>query len=316
MLCPVLEKGISLNFLSGVLQTQPNLAQQHCHPSLPSLSPWRIRQTSRKDAVPSFRSLRRARHCAQERVQETPLVTRGQLSESPMVSLGSDFSVARAPEPVPHPVIRQQVAEALRGRAREGAPHSWAGGSSSGFQSSAPAPPRPAPRSAPGAPRRPPPAPASAPSALPAATAAAAATTTADSLTLSAADAPGPCGECAPVPDPSPDVPGPLDSGVPLLNPASSKMNVRRVESISAQLEEASSTGGRMQYALEGQPHFNPPSLASWNRDPFLGWGCLLSLLHETVTWAGLRRGGGSGGNGGAKKKGCMRGPGQGRRGV
>lgn len=155
MLCPVLEKGISLNFLSGVLQTQPNLAQQHCHPSLPSLSPWRIRQTSRKDAVPSFRSLRRARHCAQERVQETPLVTRGQLSESPMVSLGSDFSVARAPEPVPHPVIRQQVAEALRGRAREGAPHSWAGGSSSGFQSSAPAPPAP---SAAQRPRRPPPA--------------------------------------------------------------------------------------------------------------------------------------------------------------
>ncbi|XP_055443545.1 translation initiation factor IF-2-like [Bubalus kerabau] len=109
-----------------------------------------------------------------------------------------------------------------------------------------PARPRcPAPRRAPGAPRRPPPAPASAPRALPAAAA--------DSLAPSAADAPGPSSECAPVPDPSPDASGPVDSRVPLLHPASPKMNVRRVESISAQLEEASSTGAKDGEALYRQ---------------------------------------------------------------
>ena len=43
---------------------------------------------------------------------------------------------------------------------------------------------------------------------------------------------PGPSSECAPVSDPSPDASGPVDSRVPLLHPASPKMNVRRVESL------------------------------------------------------------------------------------
>lgn len=62
----------------------------------------------------------------------------------------------------------------------------------------------------------------------------------------SATDAPGLRSECAPVPDPLVDAPEPGDPRVPLLHPATPKMNVRRVESISAQLEEACSTGGRM----------------------------------------------------------------------
>lgn len=47
-----------------------------------------------------------------------------------------------------------------------------------------------------------------------------------------------------------------------LRHPASAKMNVRRVESISAQLEEASSTGGRMRWACERAPRWHRPSLA------------------------------------------------------
>lgn len=68
---------------------------------------------------------------------------------------------------------------------------------------------------------------------------------------------------CAPVPDPSPAAPGPVDSlRVPLSNPAYPKMNVRRVESISAQLEEASSTGGRMRWACDPAPRWHCPSLS------------------------------------------------------
>ena len=209
-------------------------------------SPWGIRQRvpcesagpSSPSAEPALRAPRRGPGGA----AHNPLATLGVASGLLRVWLLGVQSPRASPPPPPHPVTRPQVAEAAR-RAGEGRGASLPGSRLAAPASSPPParPRRPAPRSAPGAPLRPRPAPAPRSARLAAAAAAVA------SLSPSAADAPGPSGEGAPVLDPSPDTPGPVDSRVPLLHPASPKMNVRRVESISAQLEEASSTGGRMQ---------------------------------------------------------------------
>lgn len=184
------------------------------------------------------------------------LVTRWQLSEgslhdpkSSLVSSGSGCSVTRATPPSPHRVSRQQVAGAAPERAKGG-----------GLSLSASAAPRSltAP-SLPPPPLRPARAPADQHLAAPAAPPtglcphlqpvprAQPAVAAAASLAPSTAEAPGPSSECAWVSDPSTHTPEPANSRVLLLHLASQKMNVRRVESISAQLEEASSTGGRMQ---------------------------------------------------------------------
>lgn len=184
-----------------------------------------------------------------------PLGTRWQLSEaflhgskSSLASLGSGCSVARATALAPHRVTRQQVAGAVQERTKGG-----------GLPLSA----RAARRSLtaccrlghPRGPRGPADQHSAAPAAPPAglcphlqpALRAYLAVATAASLAPSAAEASGPSSECALVSDPSTDAPELANSRVLLLHPASQKMNVRRVESISAQLEEASSTGGRMQ---------------------------------------------------------------------
>lgn len=119
---------------------------------------------------------------------------------------------------------------------------------------------------------------------------------------------------CARVPDPATDAPGPAAFQVSLLHHATPKMNVRRVESISAQLEEASSTGGRMQSAWEREPSFHPPFPRELTGAPHFssgGRGTFVAFYaREAVTQEGLAVRGGSGENGVLRRGGAGKDPG------